>query len=105
MWWKALGVWLLAMIGPVLVRLVTALGFTAVVFVGVEALISSLVVSAQSSWSTMPATVLQLASLAGVPEALGMILGAYVGLFSAKIAIQAKQIIFAPKSGSIWGQL
>lgn len=97
--------WLLTLISPILIRAVSALGFSAVVFVGVEALVQQLITSAQNSWTTMPVAVLQLASVGGLPEALGMVAGAYMGVFSAKFALAAYKMIFAPKASSIWGQM
>lgn len=97
--------WILALIGPILVRAVGALGFSAVAYVGVEALIQSLILSAQNNWGSIPSSVLQLASVGGLPEALGMVFGAYVSLFSAKFAISAYKMIFAPKAVSIWSQM
>lgn len=97
--------WILALIAPILVRAVGALGFSAVAYVGVEALIQSLIVAAQNNWGSIPASILQLASVGGLPEALGMVFGAYVSLFSGKFAITAYKMIFAPKAASIWSQL
>lgn len=97
--------WLLALIAPILVRAVGALGFTAVAYVGVEALVQSLIVAAQNSWGGIPISILQLASVGGLPEALGMVFGAYVSVFTAKFAITAYKMIFAPKATSIWSQM
>lgn len=80
-----LGSFILALVGPVLVRAIIALGFTAVTFTGITVLTDSLVEYAQSSWSAVPLTVIQLASLSGIPEFLGMIFGALV----ARVAISA----------------
>lgn len=80
-----LGAWLLALIGPLAVKVIISLGFTAVVFTGVTALVNTLIVSAQNSWSVIPTAVLQLASLSGIPESLGLIFGAYM----ARVAMWA----------------
>lgn len=77
--------WLLTALGPLLIRAVVALGFTAVTYTGVTALVGQLVTSAQSSWSAMPYSILQLASLSGIPQVMGMIFGAYM----ARIAMWA----------------
>lgn len=69
--------WLLAAVGPLAVKVLVALGFTAVAFTGVQVLVSQLVQLAQANWSAMPFAVLQLAALSGVPQALGMICAAY----------------------------
>lgn len=78
--------WILTAIGPLLVRAVIALGFTAVTYAGVTELVSLLVSSAQQHWSAMPVSVLQLVTLSGIPQVLGMIFGAYmarVGMWAA----------------------
>jgi hypothetical protein len=77
----------MGLVGPVVVRGITALGFTAVTFSGVTELANQMVSNAQSSWSQMPATVLQLASLSGIPEALGMIMGAYIAVLALKASV------------------
>jgi Protein of unknown function (DUF2523) len=89
--------WLLALIGPLVVRGLTAVGFTALVFTGVEALVNQLVANAQTQWSTMPLAVLQLSSLAGFPDALGIVFGALLGRFALKAAVGASQYVFRPK--------
>lgn len=71
-----LAAWFVSLVGPVVARAIIALGFTAVSFAGVTVAMSSLVTLAQNNWSSVPTTVLQLASLSGIPEALGMIMSA-----------------------------
>lgn len=79
--------WLMQLIGPLATRALIALGFTAVSFAGVTAAANSLVTIAQNSWSALPSSVLAIASMSGIPEALGMIMSAYV----ARIAVWAAQ--------------
>lgn len=88
--------WLLALIGPLVVKGLAAVGFTAVVFTGVELLVSQLITSAQTQWATMPFAVLQLATLSGVPESLGLIFGALFSLFTMRAAVGASRYIFKP---------
>lgn len=80
-----LAAWLLAMVGPLVVRGLIALAFTAVTFTGVTELTSSLVSTAQSNWASLPANVLSLCALSGIPQALGMIFGA----LNARVAMWA----------------
>lgn len=77
--------WLLAIVGPLAIRIIIALGFTAVTFTGIEALVQGLVTTAQDNWSSMPVSVLQFASLSGIPQVMGMIFGAY----AARVAMWA----------------
>lgn len=79
--------------GPIAVRAVAALGFSALTFVGVSGIVSALVSTAQSNWAAMPAGVLQLASLSGIPTGLGMVFGAYAALFAIRAAAGFKKFI------------
>ncbi|WP_426342800.1 DUF2523 domain-containing protein [Pseudoduganella sp. S-14] len=77
--------WLLTLVGPLVVRIVAALGFTAVAYTGVTVLVNQLVSTAQQNWSSMPLAVLQLCTLSAIPQVLGMIFGAYM----ARVAMWA----------------
>jgi len=88
--------WLLALIGPLVVRGLAAIGFTAVVFTGVEVLVNQLVVNAQAQWATMPTALLQLSTLGGFTEAVGLTFGAYLARFALKAAVGASRYIFRP---------
>lgn len=68
-------------------------GFTAVTFTGIQALVNGLISMAQTNWSAMPAAVLQLASLSGVPESLGMICGAYVARVGLWVALNGTKFV------------
>jgi len=70
--------WLMAAAGPLAIRVLLSLGFTSVTFTGVVLLLNSLIASAQAGYAGLPVTVLQLASLSGVGEFLGMVFGALV---------------------------
>jgi hypothetical protein len=89
-----LAAWLLALVAPLVVRAVIALGFTAVVFTGVTAGVNQLVETAQTNWSALPTTVLQLATLSGIPESLGMIFGAYMSLFALQASMGFGKYVF-----------
>lgn len=78
--------WLMALIGPFVMRGIIAAGFTTITFAGVKAIVDQLVVQAQTGWQTLPAVTLQLASIMGLPELLGMLFGAYVSVFALKQA-------------------
>lgn len=86
--------WALALVGPVVARAVIALGFTAVTFSGVELAANQLVAMAQANWSSMPLAVLQLASLSGIPEFLGMTFGAFVARLAMWAAVGASRYVF-----------
>jgi hypothetical protein len=86
--------WLMSLVAPIVIRAIISLGFTAVTLTGITEMTNSLVQTAQSNWSAMPAAVIQLASLSGIPEVLGMITGAYVSLMTIKASIGASRYVF-----------
>lgn len=88
-----LGTWLLALAAPLVVRGLIALGFTTLVFTGVTELATSLVTMAQTNWSAMPLGVLQLATLSGIPQVMGMIFGAYAARTAMWAALGLKRYI------------
>lgn len=67
---------LLALVQPVLARVLLALGFSVVSFVGMDMVMNQVIAHAQSAWGGLPASILQLAGLAGIGQALGIIMGA-----------------------------
>ena len=67
---------LAAAVGPLAIRILLALGISAVTFVGVDLVVQALVGRVVSSYSGLPAATLQLVSLAGVGQGLGVVLGA-----------------------------
>jgi len=81
-------------VGPLAIRVLTAVGFSAVSFAGVTTAFQGLVSYAQSSWSALPAAVLGLASLAGVPIALGLVFGAASARIALWMAANATRLIF-----------
>lgn len=93
-----LAAWFIALVGPLVVRGIIALGFTAVTFTGVTALVNQLVSMAQNNWSSMPAAVLSLAALSGIPESLGMIMGAYMAVFAIQASMGMTKYVLKGKS-------
>ena len=85
---------LLSAIGPLAIRALTVLGFTAVSFAGVNTAFQSLITYSQSAWGGLPAAVLGLASLAGVPIALGLVFGAYGARIALWMAANTTKLIF-----------
>lgn len=73
---------ILTALGPWAVRVIAALGFTAVSYAGVSTTVTALVSYAQTNWSAMPTTVLQLITLSAIPQVMGMIFGAYAARIS-----------------------
>jgi hypothetical protein len=85
--------WLMTAIVPLAIRVVAALGFTAVTYTGVTTLVNQLVTTAQQNWSSMPVAVLQLCTLSGIPQVLGMIFGAYMARVAMWAAVGAARYV------------
>jgi len=85
--------WVLTAVGPIVIRVIAALGFTAVSYTGVTALVGQLVATAQSNWSAVPTSVLQLATLSGIPQVLGMLFGAYMARVAMFAAVGAARYV------------
>lgn len=85
---------LMAMIGPLVIRALIAVGFGAVAFTGITELVGGLVSSAQAAWGGVSGAALAIASLAGVPTALGFIFGAFVARATLWVGASAAKLIF-----------
>lgn len=76
---------LAAAVGPLAKRLLAAIGFGLITYAALTALVASVVSAAQSAWGGVAGAALQLSSLGGIPEVLGIITGALV----ARVAYNA----------------
>ncbi len=85
---------LMGMVGPIVIRAIIALGFTVLTFTGIALIVEQLVAGAQANWAAMPAGVLQLAALSGIPTGLGMVFGAYAAVWAIQQASGLKRLIF-----------
>ena len=88
---------LFAAIGPLVIRALIAIGFTAITFTGVKVVVDQTISLAQTNWATLPLTVLQLSSLAGVPEALGFIFAAITARMTLWLATNTTRLVFTGK--------
>lgn len=77
---------LMMLVGPMVMRGLIYAGFSVFAIAGLEAAVDLLVAQVQDSFSGIPSAVLQLASLANVPEGLGLVLGSY----AARVLIWVK---------------
>lgn len=82
-----LGVWLLAMVTPMVGRILFSLGFAVVSIVGVEASISAIRTQFIADMNSMPAVWLQFALYLWIGKGLGVVFGA----LTAKLALWAIQ--------------
>lgn len=80
---------LLGAAGPLALRVIAALGIGVVTFTGVDTAFQALVTQAQDSWTALPSAVVALASIAGVPQGLALIIGAMSARVTAWIAVGA----------------
>lgn len=84
---------LMGMAGPLLFRVITMLGISTLTFTGVTVALQSLIDMATSNWSSLPSDVLALASIAGIPQCLGIIAGAFVARVGMWVAVSATRFI------------
>lgn len=70
--------WLLAAAWPIAKKVLVMLGIGMVTYASVTTLVNSVVAQAQANWGQVSGAVLQLSSLGGIPEVLGIITGALV---------------------------
>lgn len=68
---------LIGLIPAVIAKIFLALGFQVVTYVGLQAIFEQLAQMASQQYGAIPAEILGLLALSGVPEALSMITGAY----------------------------
>ena len=73
-----LGAWLMGLAGPVAKKVLSALGFGVITYVGFEAGLNQLLGLAKSQWASGDAAVLGLLNLAGAGTAMAIISGALV---------------------------
>lgn len=86
--------WLIGLVGPIVGRILAYLGIGIATFAGVDLVFGQLQSYAQSNWAGLPSAVLQLASLSYVPQALGLIFGAFNARLTLWIARASTQFIF-----------
>lgn len=69
--------WLMTMAGPLVIKALLALGIGTITFTGVTEALQGLISMTTSNWASVPSDVLALASVAGIPQAIGIITGAF----------------------------
>lgn len=71
-----IGTWLLALVQPLLARILTTLGFSVVTITGMQAVITQLKEAVMGGVNSLPSDLLNIFLLGGGGVALGAILGA-----------------------------
>jgi hypothetical protein len=76
-------------------RVLTVLGLGTITFTGVVASLQGLIDIAMTNWSQIPADILMLASLCGVPQAVGIICGAMTARVGMWVAVSATKFVLS----------
>lgn len=71
-----LGTWLLAMVEPLIAKILLGLGFSVVSIVGMESVLGALKTSLVTSFNTMPAVWVEFALYLWIGKGIGIIFGA-----------------------------
>ena len=71
-----IGAFLLALVQPIIARILVALGMSIVTFTGMGLLMEQVTQAVQSAWGGLPGAILGLAGLAGLGEGLSIVFGA-----------------------------
>ena len=86
---KTLFEFLASAVGPLAIRVLLAVGISTLTFTGVTDTLDMLIKEAQNNWSGVPAAMIQLASLSGFPEAIGLVFGAMSTRVAAWVSLSA----------------
>lgn len=84
---------LLGMAGPLIMRVLIAVGISTMTFTGVVTALQTLIDASVSNWASLPSDVLALSSIAGVPQALGIVAGAMTTRVAMWVAVSATRFI------------
>jgi hypothetical protein len=68
--------WLVSMAWPIAKQVLVALGIGTISYVGLSALAGQAQAAVLDAWGQLGGSVLQLATLGGIPQSIGIILGA-----------------------------
>lgn len=68
--------WVISLVLPILQRVLLALGLGTVTYTGLSSLGAALTIVVASTWGQVGAAMLAIATLGGIPQSLGIILGA-----------------------------
>jgi len=89
---------LLSLVGPLASRALVYLGIGLLTVTGIDSAVNGMISVMQGYWNGLPVTVLQLASLAKVPEGLGIVVGSQVAKVLLWLKLKATR--FAYKGAS-----
>jgi len=86
---------LMSIAGPLAFRVLTMLGVGTVTFTGITSGMQLLMAQATANWASVAGDVMQLASLAGIPQCLGIICGAMTSRVGIWAAVSATRWVVA----------
>jgi Protein of unknown function (DUF2523) len=71
-----IGAFLLALVQPIISRILVALGMSVVTFTGMSMVMDQITQAVQTAWGGLPGAILGLAGLAGLGQGLSIVFGA-----------------------------
>ena len=81
-----LAAWLLDLAWPIAKKVLIALGIGVLTYSGLSLIAGQVVTEVQNYWGQMPVSVMQIGSLLGIPQSLGIMLGALTARASFMVA-------------------
>lgn len=84
---------LMSLAGPLVLRALTVIGLGTITFTGVTVALQGLIDIAVNNYASVPADVLGLAGVAGIPQAIGIICGAMVARVGMWVAVSATRFV------------
>ena len=88
-----LAAFLMSMMGPLALRVLTAVGLSTITFTGVTVALQSMIDVAVTNYASLPSDILGLAGVAGIPQCVGIICGAMVARVGMWVAISATRFV------------
>jgi hypothetical protein len=79
---SSFGVYLASVSVPIAQRVLTGIGIGVVTYVGLDAVMVQIQDGIIGNWAAIPLAASQLLGLAGVPQAIGIVLGSFAARFS-----------------------
>ena len=79
-----IGAWLLAIAWPIVKRVLLAMGIGVVTYGGLSLIATQVQNEIAALWSGLPITLLQIGSLAGIPQSIGITMSAIAASASLK---------------------
>lgn len=68
--------WLLSLVWPLAKKVLVSLGIGVVTYAGLSLIATQVAGEVQALWGQLPTSIMQIGSLLGIPQSVGIILGA-----------------------------